>query len=56
MLHRMALTPERLLAAIAAGSLMLPFWYAFEIFIRRGGTAGATMRAIVGRLLILLLA
>ncbi len=55
MLHRMALTPERLLVAAAATLLMLPFWMSFEIFIRRGGTFVATIRAIAGRILILVL-
>ena len=54
-LHRMALTPERLIVAGAAAVLMLPFWIGFEVFIRRGGIVISTLRGLAGRILILVL-
>jgi dienelactone hydrolase len=53
--HRMALTPERTLFWILATLISLPFWFGFELLVRRGGLAIATTQAAVGRIAIVLL-
>ncbi len=51
-LHRLSLTPER--AALAVGSLLLlaPFQLVFHYLLRRGGTLGAAVSSLLGRLLV----
>jgi hypothetical protein len=51
-LHRLSLTPER--AALAIGSLLLlaPFQLVFHYLLRRGGTLGAAVSSLLGRLLV----
>ena len=41
--HRLAFTPERLLAWIFAAAMMLPFWLGFEFLVRRGGVVMSTV-------------
>jgi dienelactone hydrolase len=53
--HRMALTPERTLFWILATLISLPFWFGFELLVRRGALAISTTQAAVGRIVILLL-
>jgi dienelactone hydrolase len=53
--HNFALTPERLVAAILAAVLLLPFWLAFELILRRGSVVMSTLTAALGRVLILVL-
>lgn len=50
--HRMALTPERFCMAVLAALMMLPFFYAFELIVRRGRgwqpiALGVSGRAII---------
>ena len=52
-LHRAALTPERLLVTCAGALLLLPFFVAFELMLRRGTVALATTLGSLGRLVIL---
>jgi dienelactone hydrolase len=54
-LHTLALTPERLVFTIIGTLLMFPFWLCFEFMLRRGSLAIATIRASVGRILIIAL-
>jgi hypothetical protein len=51
--HTLALTPERFIFAIVGALLMLPFWLSFEFLLRRGSVAIATVRAAIGRIVIL---
>jgi dienelactone hydrolase len=51
--HRLALSLERLLSAVIGTVVMLPFWFSFELMLRRGGLAVATARAVLGRILII---
>jgi dienelactone hydrolase len=53
--HRMALTPERTLFWILGTLMILPFWFGFELLVRRGSLAISTTHAVVGRIAILLL-
>lgn len=53
--HNLALTPERLVAAVIATVLLLPFWLAFELMLRRGSVVMSTVVAALGRVLILVL-
>jgi dienelactone hydrolase len=53
--HRMALTPERTVFWILATLMILPFWFGFELLVRRGGLAVSTTQAVVGRIAIVLL-
>jgi hypothetical protein len=46
--HRLALTPERLLAWILATALMLPFWLGFDFLVRRGGIVISTVLGVLG--------
>jgi pimeloyl-ACP methyl ester carboxylesterase len=48
-LHRLAMTPERLLAWILAAAMMLPFWFGFELLVRRGGMVMSTVLGSLGR-------
>ncbi len=54
-LHRLALTPERMVAWIMAILIMLPFWLGFEFLVRRGGIVIATVLGSVGRAAIVVL-
>jgi len=47
-LHRMTLTPERLAVMLAAAFLILPFFLAFEVMLRRGSTVASTILAAAG--------
>jgi len=53
--HRLAFTPERLLAWIFAAAMMLPFWLGFEFLVRRGGVVMSTVLGSSGRAIILIL-
>jgi dienelactone hydrolase len=52
--HRMALTPERMGVFAVASVALLPLTLAFQILLRRGSPASATAFAVAGRVLILL--
>jgi dienelactone hydrolase len=52
-LHRLSLTPERLLMMIVGSVILLPFWYAFELLVRRGGVVISTVYGVIGRILII---
>jgi len=55
LLHRVSLSPERLLVMAMATVAMFPFWMGFELLLRRGETLGSTMWASLGRVAILVL-
>ncbi len=50
--HRLAFTPERLLAWIFAALMTLPFWLGFEFLVRRGGMVISTVLGLLGRVII----
>ena len=50
--HRMALTPERLCMALLAALMMLPFFYAFELIVRRGRGWQPIVLGVSGRAII----
>ncbi len=50
--HRLAFTPERLLAWTFAVALTLPFWLGFEFLVRRGGVFMSTVLGSLGRVII----
>jgi dienelactone hydrolase len=54
LLHRITLTPERLGVFILATLSFLPLAVAFNVLLRRGTVLGASVHALVGRILILL--
>jgi dienelactone hydrolase len=47
--HRMTPTPERLIAALIATALLIPFFLGFEALIRRGGMVTSTVLGVLGR-------
>ena len=51
-LHRATVTPERLVAMVGSGILVLPFFISFELLLRRGGTGISTLLGSLGRVLI----
>jgi len=51
--HRLAMTPERLIAWILAAAMMLPFWLGFEFLVRRGGMVMSTVLGSLGRVIII---
>ncbi|HUO05963.1 MAG TPA: alpha/beta fold hydrolase [Candidatus Binataceae bacterium] len=51
--QRLWLTPERFAAVLIAALLMLPFWFGFEILVRRGGPLISAVQAVIGRVLII---
>jgi pimeloyl-ACP methyl ester carboxylesterase len=53
--HRLAMTPERLLAWILATVIVLPFWLGFEFLVRRGGVVISTVLGTLGRAIIIIL-
>lgn len=53
-LHRVSLTPERLLAWLGVSLSFLPLALSFNLLLRRGPAGGATLTVIAGRLLVLL--
>ena len=53
--HRLAFTPERLLAWILAATMMLPFWLGFEFLVRRGAVLMSTVLGSLGRGIIVVL-
>jgi len=53
-IHRATLTPERTLVFGAATLGLLPLTLAFNLLLRRGTTASATLTALAGRVLVLL--
>ena len=53
--HRLAFTPERLLAGILAATMVLPFWLGFEFLVRRGTVVISTVLGSLGRAIILIL-
>ena len=53
--HRLAFTPERLLAGILAATMVLPFWLGFEFLARRGTVLISTVLGSLGRAIILIL-
>jgi dienelactone hydrolase len=52
-LHTLALTPERLIFTVVGTLLLFPFWLSFEFMLRRGDLVVSTIRATVGRALII---
>jgi dienelactone hydrolase len=54
-LHTLALTPERLIFTVVGTLLLLPFWLGFEFMLRRGGLVVSTIRATIGRALIIVM-
>jgi hypothetical protein len=52
--HRATLTPERMLVFAAATLGLLPLTLAFNLLLRCGATASATLTALAGRVLVLL--
>jgi hypothetical protein len=52
--HRATLTPERTLVFGAATLGLLPLTLAFNLLLRRGATGSATLTALAGRVLVLL--
>ncbi|MBW2268544.1 MAG: alpha/beta fold hydrolase [Deltaproteobacteria bacterium] len=52
-LHRVTLTPERMLVYALCFVGFLPFHFAFNLLLRRGPVASATLYALLGRLLVL---
>jgi len=52
-LHTLALTPERLIFTAVGTLLLLPFWLGFEFMLRRGDLVVSTVRATIGRALII---
>jgi hypothetical protein len=53
-LHRLTLTPERMLAFVLATLSLLPFSLASALLLRRGPPVTATLYALAGRALVLL--
>jgi hypothetical protein len=53
--HRMTPTPERLIAALIATALLIPFFLGFEALIRRGGMVSSTVLGVLGRAITLAL-
>jgi dienelactone hydrolase len=51
--HRLVPTPERLLASIVTGLLVFPFFFGFELALRRGNGLAASGLGVAGRLLVL---
>ncbi|HUA33327.1 MAG TPA: alpha/beta fold hydrolase [Candidatus Binataceae bacterium] len=54
-MHRLSLTPERLLMLVLGTILTLPFWYAFEVLVRRGGVVISTVLGTTGRIVFIAL-
>jgi dienelactone hydrolase len=54
-LHTLSLTPERLIFTIVGALLLFPFWISFEFMLRRGGPVVSTVRATIGRALIIVM-
>src|SRR5262249_39854356 len=52
-LHTLSLTPERLIFTVVGTVLLLPFWLSFEFMLRRGDLFVSTIRATIGRALII---
>lgn len=52
-LHRVTLTPERLLVFAMAFIGFFPFYFAFNLLLRRGAVASSTLYAVIGRILVL---
>jgi dienelactone hydrolase len=50
--HRMALTPERLVMTVLATLMMLPFFYAFELIVRRGSGWQPVLLGLIGRAIV----
>jgi dienelactone hydrolase len=54
-LHTLALTPERLILTVVGSLLLLPFWLSFEFMLRRGDLVVSTIRATIGRALVIVM-
>ncbi|MGH7949869.1 MAG: alpha/beta hydrolase [Candidatus Binataceae bacterium] len=54
-LHRLVPTPERMIALIVCAALVVPFFVAFELLLRRGGIFTSTTIALAGRIVTLAL-
>jgi hypothetical protein len=52
-LHTLSLTPERFIFTVVGTLLLLPFWLGFELMLRRGDLVVSTIRATIGRVLII---
>src|SRR5262249_48513802 len=48
-------TPERLIFTVVGTLLLLPFWLGFEFMLRRGNLVVSTIRATIGRALIIVM-
>jgi dienelactone hydrolase len=53
--HNLALTPERLGAAILCTILLLPFFFSFELLVRCGTPGRSVLLGLAGRVIIVLL-
>src|SRR5215472_9258044 len=51
--HTLALTLERFIFTVVGSLLLFPFWLSFEFMLRRGGLVVSTIRAAIGRALII---
>jgi hypothetical protein len=52
-MHRLTLTPERSLVFVMTTLGLLPLALSFNILLRKGSTASATLTALAGRVLVL---
>ncbi|MHB8383194.1 MAG: dienelactone hydrolase family protein [Candidatus Binataceae bacterium] len=53
--HSLAPTPERLLCTIIGAAIVLPFFFSFEMLLRRGGLVESTIACVIGRAVIILM-
>jgi hypothetical protein len=53
--HRLSLTPHRAIATIVAAVLLTPFFFGFEVLVRRRGAVRSTLLAIASRFAIVVL-
>ena len=53
-LHSLGLTPERGVLALGMALLVFPFQLVFHDLLRRGGTVGAALASLAGRLVVVL--
>jgi dienelactone hydrolase len=51
--HSLTLTPERALTMLFSTMLAFPFFLAFEMLVRRGGTTASTVTGALGRIVLL---
>jgi len=54
-MHNLSFTPERLLGAAFSMLVVLPFFMAFELLVRRGSVLRSTTAGVIGRLIVVAL-